>query len=113
MDVDLGRVAEFYSEIIATCACVCVRVRLREYVGVCGGGGEGGEVCVRARAQGKCLYSPLPRAEVIESGDELNNGATECCKWIGSRGLLQRRVGNKRIGTKGSVSDRGYCGKVG
>lgn len=95
MDVDLGRVAEFYSEIIATYVCVCVRARLCvcAFVWVC--------------AQGKCLYSPLPRAEVIESGDELNNGATECCKWIGSRGLLQRRVGNKRIGTKGSMSDRG------
>lgn len=29
-----------------------------------------------------------------------------------ARGLLQRRVGNKRIETGGSVSDRGYCGKL-
>jgi len=107
VDVDLGRVVEFYSEIIAECIYVCTCARARVCVCVC--------VCgrARARAQGKCLYSPLPRAEVIESGDELNNGTTECCKWIGSRGLLQRRVGNKRIETKGSVSDRGYCGKVG
>lgn len=98
MDVDLGRVAEFYSEIIAGVhVCVCALALARS--------------CVFARARRKCLYSPLPHAEVIESGDELNNGATECCKWIGSRGLLQRRVENKRIERRGSVSDRGYCWK--
>jgi len=89
VDVDLGRVAEFYSEIIAACACACARARVCVCVRLYG--------CMCARAQRKCLYSPLPRAEVIESGDELNNGATECCKWIGSCGLLQWRVGNKRI----------------
>lgn len=71
-------------------------------------------VCARTRARrGNASTHRYRAQEVIESGDELNNGAAECCKWIGSRGLLQRRVGNKRIGTKGSVSDRGYCGKVG
>lgn len=97
------------------CSLVCVDVRgcawLCAYVCVCVCTcvSEGAGAHVRRGNASTHRY----RAEVIESGDELNNGATECCKWIGSRGLLQRRVGNKRIGTKGSVSDRGYCGKVG
>jgi len=40
MDVDLGRVAEFYSEIIATCARVRARVYVHEFY-----------ICVRARAR--------------------------------------------------------------
>lgn len=66
-------------------------------------------ICVRGCAREMPLYSRLPHAEVIESDDELNNGATERCKWIGSRtgSLLQRRVGNKRVGSDSVVSDGG------
>lgn len=41
-------------------------------------------VCVCMCSRAGNASTQRYRVEVIESGDELNNGATECCKWIGS-----------------------------
>lgn len=78
-------------------------------------------LCVRTRRARMCarempLLTVTARAKVIESGDELNNGGGRLQPNAASgsnRGLLQRRVENKRVEREGLVSDTRALLKVG